>query len=225
MKCDSAFTNQFAIEHILVQGVAKTIACSERTIGKFLFTTVLNPTVDPVQPIETFFKRNFIDAENFRQYCGSKFLAFDACALKGTAIILTQRLHVFQDHAAYAFRHLEVHFGKRSRQRPVAVNPMNVAAFVQEMQKPGDKKRMSFRLALYQSGQFAGEIVGSEAGVQITGDMFFFQQAEGDFFKEIVGLHPQLISLQRMVAALDFGGAIGSNDKHPQASDALTKMP
>jgi hypothetical protein len=42
---------------------------------------------------------------------------------------------------------------------------MDVAAFVQEMQQPGDKKGMAFRLALYQSGQFAGEIVGSETGV------------------------------------------------------------
>src|ERR1700719_5030232 len=102
---------------------------------------------------------------------------------------------------------------------------MDVAAFAQELQQPRNKKGMAFRLALHESGQLAREIVGSKACVQITGDVFFFQQTEGYFFKKIVGLHPQLVSLQRMVPALDFGGAIGSNDEQAKTSDALAKMP
>src|SRR5271155_5705405 len=84
---------------------------------------------------------------------------------------------------------------------------------------------MAFRLTLDERGQLLREIIGSETSVQITCDMFFLQQVESDFVAQIVRLHLQLVALQGMVAALYFGGAIGSHHQQALAPDTLREMP
>ena len=84
---------------------------------------------------------------------------------------------------------------------------------------------MALRLTLDEHGQLLRKIIWSEASVQITGDMFFFQQTESDFLAQIVRLHLQLVSLQRMVAALYFSGAVSSHHQQALAPNPLAEMP
>src|ERR1700716_393715 len=84
---------------------------------------------------------------------------------------------------------------------------------------------MAFGFALDEGGQFAREIVGSETSIQITADVFLSQEAECDLLALVMSVHLQSVSLQRMVAALDFGGAKSSHDKQAQTSGALAQMP
>ena len=110
MKQDAPLAHQISIKHVLIERVRKTISRGQSTIGQLFFLARFNQPGDLVQSIKLLLQIQFIHAEQSGKNCRSKLLAFNAGVLKRAPICFGEGLDLLTDHAAHAFRHLQIHF-------------------------------------------------------------------------------------------------------------------
>src|SRR6267378_3451739 len=133
MQQNAPLADQLVIQNVLIERMRETVTYRQRPIRKVLFAQSGDQTVNLFKASELLLKVKLVNVEQLSNDCRKKLGSLDTRVCQRSSLLFLERINCFVNHAAYALRRLEIHFGKWPRQRPVLVRPRDVAAFGQKL--------------------------------------------------------------------------------------------